>query len=239
MNKNKITLVSSFAKDRIFDKDNNLIREQKGGPAFFISNVFKKQKISFTIIPSPGLTVEIMLKDGEEFGKLSYCPPTVINYKNIDTPYLVLSSVMDEFSIENLGEYEGKNFLDAQGFTRSIGEFGKKKKWITDDEIERSIFCLKVADYELPYLNNKFIERQKQKILLLTQGAKGCTVFAFGKYFKIKPAESIKAPDTLGAGDTFFAYFIFKYIESTNPISASKFASRKTSEFIKTNIQSN
>lgn len=239
MRKNKITLISSFAADRLFDQNNNLIREQKGGPAFFVSNVFRKMKTPYSIIPSPKMLVEILLKDGDEFGKIEFRPALKIDYANIDTPYIFISPILNEFSLKNVDQYKGKIFLDAQGFTREAGELGKKKKWESTNLVENSIFCLKAADYELPYLKKRFLKKQKERILLLTQGAKGCTVYAFGKSFFVKPKRIIKSPDTLGAGDTFFAYFISQYIITKDTYKSASYAVDKTSNFLASKIHHN
>lgn len=239
MRKNKITLISSFATDRLFDQNNILIREQEGGPAFFVSNVFKKTKLSYRIIPSPKMVTEIVLSDGNEFGKIGFYPALKIDYATIDTPYILISPILNEFSLKNVDKYKGEIFLDAQGFTRKYGEFGKKKKWITKEEIENSIFCLKVADYELPYLKKSFIKKQKKKILLLTQGAKGCAIYSFGKSFFVKPKRIIKSPDTLGAGDTFFAYFISQWTRTKNIYESASYAVDKTSNFLASKFHHN
>lgn len=239
MIKNKVTLISSFATDRLFDQNNNLIREQKGGPAFFASNVFKKMKLPYSTIPSPKMIVEVILKDGNEFGKIEPYPALDIDYANIDTPYIFISPILSEFSLRNVNKYKGRIFLDAQGFTRNAGEFGKKKNWNTKKEVEDSIFCLKVADYELPYLKKSFIKKQKQRILLLTQGVKGCAVYAFGESFFVKPKKIMKTSETLGAGDTFFAYFISQYIITKNTYKSVSYAVDKTSNFLASKIHPN
>lgn len=228
----KVALISTFAKDYIYNANGILLRKQRGGPAFFITNVFKEMGLSFSVIPSPELKIEIMLKDGDEFGKLPSVSPLVIDCNKINTPFLAISPIIDEFELMGIDKYKGKIFLDAQGFTREVGEFGKKKKWKPEKAIEHSIFCLKVADYELPYINEHFIKNQKKKILLLTQGSKGCTVYAFGESFIIRPKKIVKSSDTLGAGDTFFAYFLTNYIRTNDQFISAEIASDKTLEFL-------
>lgn len=235
--KNKITLLSSFATDRLFDEKGSLIREQKGGPAFFASNVFNGLKIPYLTIKTPMITVDIMLKDGDEFGKIESLPVLKTDFANINTPYLLISPILNEFSLENIDKYKGRIFLDIQGFTREPGEFGKKKKWETEKEVGDAIFCLKVADYELPYINSEFAKKQKKKMLILSQGKKGSTVFAFGKSYFIKPLQIIKAKETLGAGDTFFANFLSEYIKTENPVESAKFATEETAKFLSSKSQ--
>lgn len=228
----KITILASFAKDRIFDANGVLLREQQGGPAFFISNVFEEMGLSYTTFPLPEIVTEVMLTDGNELGKLPKVRSHTIDYKNIHTPYIVMSPIIGEFDLAGIEKYDGKIFLDIQGLTRVAGEFGKKKHWKTNSNIEDAIFCLKTADYELPYVNEQFINAQKKKILLVTQGSKGCTVYAFGKTYTVVPKKTIKSPDTLGAGDTFFALFLAHYIKTNNPRTSAEFATEKTLEFL-------
>jgi hypothetical protein len=145
---------------------------------------------------------------------------------------LLISPILNEFNLKHLGRYQGKAFLDAQGFTRIPDKLGIKKNWVTTREIENSIFCLKVADYELQYLDGDFIKKQKKKIFIVTEGEKGVLLYAFGKSYFVKSRRIIKTLETLGAGDTFFANFALKYIETQDPLIAATFASDKTIKFL-------
>lgn len=61
--KNKITILSTFARDRLLDETGCLIREQEGGPAFYLKNTFKNEKISFLLKSYPSIVkVEILMK---------------------------------------------------------------------------------------------------------------------------------------------------------------------------------
>ena len=236
MNNPKVTLISSFATDRLFDEKGILIREQEGGPAFFISNVLKQEGIPFKTVTSPKIIVDILLKNGDEFGKIGKQSSLEIDFANINTPYLLISPIINEFNLDGLDKYKGKVFLDAQGLTREPEEFGKKKNWQIEKALINSIFCLKVADYELPYVNKDLIEKQKEKILLLTRGSKGCEMYCFSESSFIRPRNVIKPPNTIGAGDTFFANFTAKYIATENAVSAAIFASQQTTNFLSSKV---
>lgn len=70
LQKNKITILSTFAEDKLFNENGQLIRKQKGGPAFYILKTFKDEGVSFNLIVGPEMKVEILIKGGEEFGRI-------------------------------------------------------------------------------------------------------------------------------------------------------------------------
>src|SRR5574337_1719378 len=151
MTKN-LTVISTFATDRILNDKGKLIREQEGGPRFYISKALKKAKIDFNIISYPQITMEIVLKKNDEFGRVATkISPKRIDFGMISTPYLMISSLLNEYSLKELEKYKGKIFLDIQGFVRNGMDFGKKKFWNVPEKIANSIFCLKAADYEIEY----------------------------------------------------------------------------------------
>lgn len=231
MKKNKLGLIAAFATDTFFDEKGNLLRKENGGPAYFISNVFNRNKFPFSIVASSQMTVDIILTDEGEFGKVNPIPTILIDFSKIKMPNVLVSPILDEFTLEKSEKYDGKLFLDIQGFIRNAGSM-EKKTWNPSKELGNSIFCLKVADYELPFINSDFINKQKQKILLETAGAKGATIYAFGKkhFTEAKKMNGLK--DTIGAGDTFLASFVVKFIETENPEKSAEFASEKTAEFL-------
>jgi len=233
----KLTILASYTKDRIFDENGVLLREQKGGPAYFISNVFKKLGLSYSVHKTPLLIVDAVVEEGNDILKLPSASPHIIDYKSIKTPLLIMSPIIGEFDLSGIENYEGNLFVDVQGFTRVVGKYGKKKKWITTKKIEKAIYCLKVSDHELQYVSKAFLNAQKKKLLLITQGEKGCTIYASGKKFIVKPKKILHAPDTLGAGDTFFAYFIAEYIKTNDLKKSAEVATVKASEFLMTKKQ--
>jgi len=74
-----IKIFSTYTKDDICNQDYCLKINRKGGPAFFMENVFKKNKIKYEII-SQKAVIEIKVKNGKEKGILKTklkpaCPP--------------------------------------------------------------------------------------------------------------------------------------------------------------------
>jgi len=62
------------------------------------------------------------------------------------------------------------------------------------------------------------------KILVITEGACGCTVFVKGQPARHLPAPSVTAVDPTGAGDVFAAAFFIRLRETQSPYRAAQFA---------------
>jgi|SRR3989344_232412 len=229
---NDITVLSTFAEDKIID-NNKIIKTQKGGPAFYILNVFQKTNLSIEIIKGPILKIEMILKKEGEAGKVKTgIKVKKINFSKIKSQFIIISTILNEFDLSGISTFSGKIFLDIQGYVRKGEDLGGKKKWIFSKEIFSSIFCLKGTQEEIRYLQKDFLKEQKKKILIVTNGKIGCTIFAFEKKYEIKNIRKVNAPDTIGAGDTFFAHFIYKFIKTSNVVSSGRYAVAKTSNFL-------
>lgn len=88
-------------------------------------------------------------------GKVPKKPrPLKVKFSSIKTPFLLISTLLDEFSLKGISNFKGKTFLDIQGYARDGKDFGKKKHWKPDKEIVDSIFCLKGTKQEIEYIPN-------------------------------------------------------------------------------------
>ena len=128
--------------------------------------------------------------------------------------------------------------MDIQGYVRDGSDFGKKKYWNPPEEVVNSIFCLKGTSEELLYIPSSFLESQKQKILIETKGQLGCEIFIRGKHRAIHPSRIVDTNDTIGAGDTFFAYFISEYIRKQNVQMSAVYATEETRKFLDARMHS-
>jgi len=174
-----------------------------------------------------------LIKNDNEFGKVSTRPePKLIDFSSVETTYIMISTILDDFKLMNLADYSGKVLIDVQGYTRDGNDFGKKKLWQPDPDIFANIFCLKGTEQELENVSKEYIKKQKQKILLITKGVRGCEAFVFGERYMIKPEQVVQTENTIGAGDTFFAYFVVQFIKTEDARASLKYATRKTSEFL-------
>lgn len=228
----KLTVFSTIARD-VLIKNGQLVKIQEGGPAFYLMQTFKKENIS-TVAKTVGpIEVQILINKKGEFGEIPKIPKKVkIDFAKVKTPMSVVSTLLDEFDLYNLDKYKGKLFLDIQGYVRDGKDFGKKNEWQPNSEIMNNVFCLKGTEEEMSYLPKKILAIQKRKILLITKGSKGCKIFIKGKSFTIKPDKVIKSVDTIGAGDTFFAYCISDFIKTGMIKESARYATCKTAEFL-------
>ncbi|MDP3975827.1 MAG: PfkB family carbohydrate kinase [bacterium] len=234
-----ITLFSTLAKDTLVDNDGNTIKEQVGGPAFYLLKIFRKEKISTITKLAGPVGVQILVNEYGEFGKIPKIPKKIkIDFKKVNTPFSVISTLLDEFNLQSLDKYKGKIFLDIQGYVRDGLNFGKKQSWRPPPEIMNNIFCLKGTEEELSYLPEKFLRIQKQKILLITRGGKGCKVFTNEKFFTVKPDQIIETSDTIGTGDTFFAYFIAQFLKTGDVVASGQWATEQTARFLTQKLSS-
>lgn len=227
MGKIKMTLLSSFATDSIVDENGNLVVRQKGGPAYFIKTVLDKENIDYTIPYLNNFEVEVLVTPNGEFGKInSKIRTKEINWQRVKNPILI-STVLDEFNLKNV---KGQIFIDVQGYVRDGKNCGKKKYW----QVDKDFFCVKATEEELSYLPDDFVDRQKGKMLLVTMGKKGSLLYFEDNKIEVKPNKIIETSNIIGAGDTLFAYFVARYLETNNPKQSLEYATQKTMEFLAT-----
>ena len=62
------------------------------------------------------------------------------------------------------------------------------------------------------------------KVLVITEGARGCTVFVRGQRARYVPAPLVTEVDPTGAGDVFAAAFFIRLRETQSPYRAAQFA---------------
>lgn len=233
INDNKITVLATEATDILVSENGNVIKTQKGGPALFITSVLNNERIPFSPLLISGLTVEILVTKDGEFGKVKETAKTRdISFDKIETPILLISTISSEVNIDDLSKYRGKIFLDIQGFVRDGTDFGKKINWIPSSNIFDAIYCLKGTEEELSYLPPKYIRKQKKKILLITKGKRGIETYIQGRIYFVKPEIEIQCEDTIGAGDTFFAYCVSNLIKTDDIYNSIKQAVKQTSKFL-------
>jgi len=232
-----ISLISSFAEDKIIDKKNNFIKKQKGGPAFYINQIFKKEAIRFDLLTASPFQVEILVKNNEEFGKITKKSKKIeVDYKNITTPILFISGILDEINLNNIHQYTGRIFLDAQSFVRNGSFFGGKKQWKPTKKIIDSFFCIKATQEELAHLSPELVRAQKNKCLLITKGKKGFDLYLKNDKLIYKPIKEIDNSENIGAGDSFFSYFVANFSRTENLLKAADYANKKIINFLENKV---
>ena len=140
-----------------------------------------------------------------------------INVKDIDFDYdlIVISDYNKGFLLEEDIEYICTNhsnvFIDTK---KILGPWVKDARYI------------KINDYEYRNSEPYLTEDIKYKIIH-TMGGKGCE-FAGRKY----PTKKVEVKDLSGAGDTFMAGLVVKYIETQDIENSIKFANQCASKVV-------
>ncbi len=179
-----------------------------------------------------------MVEKNGEFGRVKIKPETKhVDFSKIKSDYLIISTILEEFNLNGIAKFHGQVFLDIQGYIRDGNNLGGKKMFCCNKEISSSIFCLKGTEEEINYLGKDFIKiKKKKKILIITKGNKGCEAFIFGKRYIVKPKKILNTINTIGAGDTFFAYFMSHLYKNNDPVKSLNYATEKTSKFLEENL---
>ncbi len=126
--------------------------------------------------------------------------------------------------------------LDVQGLVRVAGERGTR----VAPELERylgNVSVLKASEHELPVLldgENAEAFRRRHAIpeLLVTRGARGCTVITAAGVREI-PALATEGSATVGAGDVFLAAYLLLRAAQSDPFAAAREASAITASKIR------
>lgn len=228
-----ISVVSTYATDRLIDAKTMEVRSvQRGGPVLYIVRALEELGLKPEVYTGEEMLVEILVKDDDEFGKI-HEPRITKTLPNISTKSAIVSTLLREWDLSNAENYSGKLFVDIQGYVRDGSEFGKKKKWENIVSIAPYIFCLKGNDIEIAMLPAEVVKDQKKnRMLIITKDKKGVDVFYKGQYLSSEPNSIINPPNTIGAGDTFFANFVYQFIKTSNAEKSAIFALNKTSDFL-------
>ena len=126
---------------------------------------------------------------------------------------------LNESAIEHICSLNENVFLDTK---KALGDFCKKAKIIkmNSPEFERVKNEIKLEDW-------------KDK-LIVTLGEKGCMYLRGGDAsgFHYYSTDSVEVFDAAGAGDTFLAALVVKYLGTKNMDAAIKFANNKSKEVV-------
>ncbi len=232
MKNKKISVVSSFSDDVIIDENDVLIGVKPGGPALFIKNVLEAEKVKFDMYTGDKIIVEIKVMKGNEFGKLDTLPATRSVSKLDLEQWTLISTITNEWDISRIKKLD-RLFVDIQGFVREGKSFGKKKKWPEIRQIADKIYGLKGTAEEVACLPADFVKKQKNKLLVITYGSDGAEVYEKGEKYKISAEHIDNLKDTIGAGDTFFTYFVVNLYRGFDSKKAAEDAAEKTTKFLR------
>jgi D-beta-D-heptose 7-phosphate kinase/D-beta-D-heptose 1-phosphate adenosyltransferase len=134
---------------------------------------------------------------------------------NLDYEIIVVSDYNKGFLskeiIQNICERHDRVFLDTK---KILGPWAEKAAFI------------KINDYEYKNSETRLNKALRDKIIH-TMGAKGCEYQ--GEVFPVKPRE---VRDTSGAGDSFMAALVVKYLETSDIRNSIEYANQMASEVV-------
>lgn len=226
-----VDVLSTLSTDKLLDERGMVLSVQAGGPALFIESVLKNTGIPYRINCGTKIDVEILLTISGESGRIEIAPKKQPALSNAE--WVIVSTILDEWQLEE--KLPERLFVDLQGYVRDGKDFGKKQSSKAIDCLAGKIFCLKGTKEEVSYLSKSALKRQKRRLLLTTDGGQGVELIYNGRtsYFSINKLNGLM--NTIGAGDTFFAYFVSFMFQGNSPNIAAEYAVGATTEFLKRN----
>lgn len=229
---NKITIISTRAEDILVNQKNAILSKQKGGPLLFIEDAMRKENIPFQSFSGSIIKVKILINEKGEFGKIDQRIKSSPVPLDSLSDYTIVSTVLDEWNLQEIADCKTKLFLDIQGYVRDGKDFGRKKQWNNISNFYHNIYCLKGTSEEVIYLPPHVLENQKKKMLLITNASNDVELWFKGKKTVIPVINIVKNNHTIGAGDTFFGYFVVALYQGADPVQAVKKAIQATSYFL-------
>lgn len=216
-----VAIFSSYARDAIVVGSQTTVEDR--GPARYLNETLSRLAVPFTVyVGARPADVRIDVVDGVECGRIERVDPI-----SVPTPLTadasIVSTLLDEFPINRLPDLPGLVALDVQGFVRSPG--GGRRMWSLDPAAWPLLDVVKAAEYELPFLPDAFIRSQQLRILFITRGARGATLWDHGTPHDIA-AKPVDVPHALGAGDALLAAFVVRTLRGMAAPDAGRFAAQ-------------
>lgn len=151
-------------------------------------------------------------------------------------PIAHFAPIADEIDPRMIPRFEGSLIgLTPQGWMRGWDARGNvfAKDWEAASDYFPSASAVILSEEDLP--NPKVLNRYRRlsRLLVLTRGSRGCTVFHRDETRDI-PVTPVQETDPTGAGDIFAAAFLIRLYRNTgDPWDAARFANSVASETVK------
>lgn len=230
--KERISVLSTYATDKLVRSNGEIISEQPGGPIIFLENALRAAQVPYRLYHGEQIDVEILITDEGEFGKIPH-PAKPLPLPVDVSDWIIISTLLREWNLGGVAFFRGKVFVDIQGYVRNGNDFGKKMIWEEAKEFAKNIFCLKGTREEVSCLPAEVQKDQKEnRLLIATDGRKGLELFYQGEGLHIPTTRVVTPRDTIGAGDTFFGYFVASMYKGSNPEEAARYATDEAIEFL-------
>ncbi len=196
----------------------------------------------------PTGTVDVFLNEGQP----SYTIHPKVAYDFIDFATLedagLLSERFDVFSFGSLVQRDDVSrttlhrLLEHVQARHFFYDVNLRKDCFTKEIIHASLSrctILKLNDEEVIVLSEllfgqemdevtfcrQIVDRYGEKVFVITLGAKGCLIYQEGKMESVA-GQKVEVVDTVGAGDSFSAAFLFKYLQHGDAVTAANVANQ-------------
>jgi hypothetical protein len=230
----KITIIGTLAKDFISYSDSKRKSIRNGGPAHWIKFALTDLGFATILITGPKeARINIVVDKKGETGKVisvSRIPSSKIPASSTHG-FFIISTVGNEYDLENIKTLEGFIALDLQGYIR-LQAMEKDKTLIIKPTIQRKIDLIKITENELKNLDKALVKKQKKQMLLISKGRRGFVLFYKHHRYSIKPKLKLHPQNTLGAGDVLLASFVAEYTRCKDPQRAALFARDYVEKFL-------
>ena len=142
-----------------------------------------------------------------------------------------------------VSRYTLHQILDRNSFEHAFYDVNLRKGFYDADTIAQSLeytSIFKLSDEEVDELANLLFEAEMKpedfvdelleqygnlEMIVLTEGAKGCRVFTMDDTFHAK-SDPVDVKDTVGAGDSFSASFLYTFQKTKDIQKAAEIANR-------------
>jgi sugar/nucleoside kinase (ribokinase family) len=91
---------------------------------------------------------------------------------------------------------------------------------------------VKGSDREMALLDAESRAQLETTILIVTHGGRGSLIRHVGKEHAV-PAIALPVTNTIGAGDTYLAGFVYAFLRGASPVEAAQEATCFTARFLK------
>ena len=174
--------------------------ENMGAECFLVSNMEKNTKERYVDLKTNHTFLRVDKNDKSEpidAYKLAQVIQSMSSYDAV-----VISDYgkgfLSEEDIAAICKHHENVFIDTK---KTIGDFCQEAK------------CIKINTPEFEATKNKINLEKWTNKLIVTQGDRGCMLYTENG-FNYFPVESVEVHDLSGAGDTFLAALVIKYLET-------------------------
>jgi hypothetical protein len=226
-----ILLITTYTCDIVRYHCEKKYEKRLGGPALFIERAlhqFGKKALVHTGVDMS--RIEIILSADGETGSIASLSPIASTLPHVEgIEFVIVSTVANEFDLKALENVDCPIYIDVQGYVRS-GYFDTLSS--KDFESWHNVSIIKATSEEYEKIPRRLKSLFTNRMTLITKGAQGFDILASDglRSYSVDP---ISAPDTIGAGDTFFAAFCVSYNQYKDSDTAAQAAIAAVSLFLK------